>query len=47
MESLIPPFDAYKGEAPYIFVSYAHLNSDTVYAHITRLHNEGFRIWYD
>ncbi|MDL2207946.1 TIR domain-containing protein [Desulfovibrio sp. OttesenSCG-928-M16] len=47
MQSLIPPFDAYKGAAPYVFVSYAHLNSDTVYAHITRLHNEGFRIWYD
>ena len=47
MESLIPPFDAYKGNAPYIFVSYAHKNSDIVYAHITRLHNEGFRIWYD
>ena len=47
MESLIPPFDAYKGNAPYIFVSYAHKNSDIVYSHITRLHNEGFRIWYD
>lgn len=47
MESLVPPFDAYKGDAPYIFVSYAHKNSDAVYAHITRLHNEGFRIWYD
>jgi len=47
MESLIPPFDAYKGDAPYIFVSYAHKNSDIVYAHLTRLRNEGFRIWYD
>jgi hypothetical protein len=47
MESLVPPFDAYKGDAPYIFVSYAHKNSELVYAHITRLHNEGFRIWYD
>jgi hypothetical protein len=47
MESLIPPFDAYKGDAPYIFISYAHKNSDIVYAHITRLRNEGFRVWYD
>ena len=47
MESLIPPFDAYKGESPYIFVSYAHKNSEVVFSHITRLHNEGFRIWYD
>ena len=43
----MPPFDAYKGEAPYIFVSYAHRNAETVYAHISRLHGEGFRIWYD
>ena len=47
MESLIPPFDAYKGAEPYIFISYAHKNSDVVFPHITRLHNEGFRIWYD
>jgi len=47
MENLIPPFNAYKGSAPYIFVSYAHKNSEIVYAHITSLHNEGFRIWYD
>lgn len=47
MESLIPPFDAYKGKAPYIFVSYAHKNADLVFERITRLHNEGFRIWYD
>ncbi len=47
MESLIPPFAAYKGDDPYIFVSYAHKNSEVVFAHITRLHEEGFRIWYD
>ena len=47
MTSLIPPFDAYKGSEPYIFVSYAHKNSDTVFAHIRTLHDAGFRIWYD
>jgi hypothetical protein len=47
MESLVPPIDAYKGDAPYVFVSYAHKNSDAVYAHITRQHNGGIRIWYD
>ena len=47
MESLIAPFDAYKGDKPYIFVSYAHLNSKVVFRHITRLRDEGFRIWYD
>ena len=47
MESLIAPFDAYKGDKPYIFVSYAHRNSKVVFRHITRLRDEGFRIWYD
>ena len=47
MKSLIPPFDAYRGDAPYIFVSYAHKNADAVFGHITRLREEGFRIWYD
>jgi len=48
------PFRAYRGEdgslgdvKPYIFVSYAHLDREEVYAGIERLHNEGFRIWYD
>ncbi|MDR0826823.1 MAG: TIR domain-containing protein [Desulfovibrio sp.] len=47
VESLIAPFDAYKGDEPYIFVSYAHKNSEIVFEHITRLRNAGFRIWYD
>ena len=47
MESLMVPFDAYKGDKPYIFVSYAHRNSKVVFRHITRLRDEGFRIWYD
>ena len=47
MKSLISPFDAYKGNEHYIFVSYAHRNSEIVFRHITRLREEGFRIWYD
>lgn len=47
MESLIAPFDAYKGIEPYIFVSYAHKNSTLVFEYLTRLKEEGFRIWYD
>ena len=47
VQSLVAPFDAYKGDEPYIFVSYAHKNSEIVFEHITRLRNEGFRIWYD
>lgn len=47
MKSLVAPFDSYKGDKPYIFVSYAHRNSRAVYRYITRLRDEGFRIWYD
>ena len=41
------PFPAYKGDEPYIFVSYAHDDAERVYPEITRLRNEGFNIWYD
>jgi len=46
------PFRAYRGEEdgsrkPYIFVSYAHLDSEVIFADIARLHDEGYRIWYD
>ena len=47
MTSLVAPFDAYKGKEPYIFVSYAHKNSDIVFEHIIKLRASGFRIWYD
>ncbi len=38
---------AYEGDKPYIFVSYAHKDSDRVYQIINKLHEEGYRIWYD
>ena len=41
------PFPAYKGDEPYIFVSYAHADADLVYPEIQWLHNRGFNIWYD
>jgi len=41
------PFEAYQGKEPFIFVSYAHKDSDVVYGEIKRLHEEGYRIWYD
>ena len=47
MKSLVPPFDAYKGNQPYIFISYAHRNSDIVFEHIKKLYSAGYRIWYD
>ena len=41
------PFPAYKGDAPYIFVSYAHEDAELAYPEITRLKDQGFNIWYD
>ena len=44
------PFSAYDYKTekePYLFVSYAHADSDQVYPYIRRLHDDGFRIWYD
>ena len=42
-----PPFEAYDGTEPYVFVSYAHRDSASVYPELSRLHSLGYRIWYD
>jgi hypothetical protein len=44
---LIAPFKSYKGDKPYIFVSYSHSDINRVYPEIVRLRNLGYRIWYD
>jgi tetratricopeptide (TPR) repeat protein len=41
------PFPAYKGDDPYVFVCYAHRDSETVYADLKDLHDEGINLWYD
>ena len=41
------PFPAYKGDEPYIFVSYAHNDAGQVYSELSWLHDLGFNIWYD
>ena len=41
------PFEAYKGNEPYIFAAYAHVDKEIVYSELERLRNLGFRIWYD
>ena len=43
----LPPFEAYRGEEPFLFVSYAHRDGARVYPELDRLHRVGFRIWYD
>ena len=37
----------YEGNEPYIFVSYAHKDSDVVLPIIEALADNGFRVWYD
>lgn len=38
---------AYEGREPYIFVSYAHKNSDSVIPVIESLFADKYRVWYD
>ena len=41
------PFAAYTGDQPYVFVCYAHDDSDVVFPEIQWLKDQGFNIWYD
>lgn len=41
------PLGSYKGNLPYIFISYAHADSRRVYPVIKKLQEDGFRVWYD
>jgi hypothetical protein len=41
------PYPAYTGGEPYIFVSYSHNDSGSVYDEITWLNDAGFNVWYD
>ena len=38
---------AYKGEEPYIFVSYSHKDSPRVFPLLKVLQDAGYRIWFD
>jgi hypothetical protein len=42
-----PPFEAYKGNQPYLFISYSHKDSQVVFKELTGLYHFGYRIWYD
>ena len=39
--------NAYKGNKPYIFLSYSHKDTKRVMPIIHRLQQDGFRVWYD
>ena len=41
------PFPAYKGDEPYVFVSYSHKDSSFVYVELDWLRACGFNVWYD
>lgn len=38
---------AYEGREPFVFVSYAHKDTDKVMGVLTELDRRGYRIWYD
>ena len=40
-------FKPYEGTRPFLFVSYAHRQSDAVVSTIRILHERGYRLWYD
>ncbi len=40
-------FKPYEGDRPYLFISYAHANSDEVMRVVNNMHERGYRIWYD
>lgn len=38
---------SYQGEEPYIFISYAHRDSERVFPILERMSKAGYRFWYD
>ena len=41
------PFPAYRGKEPYMFISYAHVDSSMVYPIISEFNDIGYNVWYD
>lgn len=44
---MIMGFLPYSGDEPYIFLSYAHDDTERIYKIAKQLHQDGYRIWYD
>ena len=40
-------FKPYEGTRPFLFISYAHHQSEEVVSTIRILHEKGWRLWYD
>ena len=41
------PLPAYRGDEPYVFVSYSHADEKAVYAEIRWLQDQGVNVWFD
>lgn len=41
------PITAYQGNEPYVFVCYAHKDSENVYSDLNELDGHGIKLWYD
>ena len=41
------PFPAYRGNEPYVFVSYAHADAEKVLTLIKQFYDQGYHVWYD
>ncbi|MBU1978045.1 MAG: toll/interleukin-1 receptor domain-containing protein, partial [Gammaproteobacteria bacterium] len=44
---LQPPFDAYRGSGPYIFISYAHADAAVVFPDLLLIRALGASVWFD
>lgn len=42
-----PPFEAYRGIRPFLFVSYSHRNMGEVFRILKRMYENRYRVWYD
>ncbi len=47
LKKLTKPFEAYRGDAPYAFVSYAHQDKEAVYIELVRLKKLGADVSLD
>jgi len=41
------PIAAYRGDEPFVFVCYAHLDAESVYSDLVEMDSNGVKIWYD
>ena len=41
------PFEPYEGDDPFLFVTYSHRDTKSVYNEIRWLHEAGFNVWFD